>query len=109
MARTRILGCLRELPVLAWGGRSSKIDFPMAVTGLGIDEALIVIRVLETVTTATAFAHVPELWCFQSYKLAFAGDYVESWILTSQQWCRKHDQRPASILVQMRLGKPRYT
>jgi hypothetical protein len=81
----------------------------MAVTGLGIDETLIVIRVHDTVTTTTAFARVPDLQVFQSYKLAFAGDYVESWILTLQQWCRKHAQRPASILVQIRLGKPRDT
>jgi hypothetical protein len=81
----------------------------MAVTGLEIDEALIVIRVLDTVTATTAFAHIPDLQCFQSYKLASVGDYVEPWILTTQQWCRNHVQRPASILVQMRLGKPRYT
>jgi hypothetical protein len=81
----------------------------MVVTGLGINEALIVIRVLDTATTTTAFAHVPELWCFQNYKLAFAGAYVESWILTTQQWCRNHVQRPASVLVQIRLGKPRDT
>jgi hypothetical protein len=81
----------------------------MAVTGLGVDEALIVIRVLDAVTATTAFAHVPDPQCLQSCKLASAGDYVESWIFTSKQWCRKHAQRPASVLVQIRLGKPRDT